>query len=86
MFLLFFEYYDYCLKNPDKSNEENLLGFLNLHYDLAIEKKDFTELYQYYSSIGYFYNVFDEDFEKGLTAILKEFILFLNPFSFEGIL
>ena len=78
-YFYFSEFHDLCLNNPDKSENENLVEFMNLHHELALKREDFIQVLQYYSSMGYYYNVIVEDFEKGLNKILKEMILSFNP-------
>ncbi|MBQ7928104.1 MAG: hypothetical protein IJ287_05110 [Methanobrevibacter sp.] len=73
------EYYDICIDNGDKSDGENLVEFLNLHYDLAVKRCDHRGITDSLESKGYYYNVRTKEFEKGCDEILKEFILSVNP-------
>ena len=73
------EYYDICIDNCDKSDGENLMDFIDRHYDLAVERKDHQGIIYSLESKGYYYNVRTKDFKKGCDEILKEFILSVNP-------
>lgn len=73
------EYYDICMDNPEKSDGENLVGFIDMHYDLAFKRSDHPGLINCLESKGYYYNVCLKDFEKGCDEILKEYILSINP-------
>lgn len=73
------EFYDLCIKNPDKSDEDNLLDFMDQHIELAIERKDHCTLIHFYENKGYFYNVHMDYLEKGLDEVLKQFSISVNP-------
>ena len=73
------EYYDICIDNSDKSDGENLVKFIEMHYDLAVKRCDHPGIIYSLESKGYYYNVHTKDFEKGCDEILKEFILSINP-------
>ncbi|WP_298525122.1 hypothetical protein [uncultured Methanobrevibacter sp.] len=73
------EYYETCMNNPEKSDGENLVGFIDMHYDLAIRRSDHPGLINCLQSKGYYYNVRLKDFEKGCDELLKEYVLSINP-------
>lgn len=73
------EYYDICISNCDKSDGENLVEFIDLHYDLAIKRNDHPGIIYSLESKAYYYNVHTKDFKKGCDEILKQFILSINP-------
>ena len=73
------EFYDLCLKNPDKSDEDNLLDFMDQHIELSIERKDHCNLISFYENKGYFYNVHMDYLENGLDEVLKQFSMSVNP-------
>ena len=73
------EYYEICLDNPEKSDGENLVEFIDIHYDLALKRSDHQGLINCLESKGYYYNVHLKDFKKGCDELLKQYILSINP-------
>ena len=77
-FFYYHEYLDLCFKNPDRTDEENLLDFINLHYDLAVDRKDFRCLDLCFESKGYFYGNNEENYEKAVDEFIQQFIVRIN--------
>lgn len=73
------EYYEVCMDNPEKSDGENLVEFIDMHYDLALKRSDHHGLINCLESKGYYYNVHLKDFKKGCDELLKQYILSINP-------
>ena len=73
------EYYEVCMNNPEKSDDENLVKFIDMHYDLALKRSDHHGIINCLESKGYYYNVHLKDFKKGCDELLKEYILSINP-------
>lgn len=73
------EYYEVCIKNPKRSDGENLVEFIDMHYDLALKRRDHQGLINGLESKGYYYNVHLDDFKKGCDELLKQYILCINP-------
>ena len=77
-FFYYHEYLDLCFKNPDRTDEENLLDFINLHYDVAVDRKDFGCLCFCFETNGYFYGNNEENYEKAVDEFIQEFIVRIN--------